>query len=746
MLRRLVIVLAALAPLAAGAPAHAQVPAVSPPPYGTCEFTGGHPTEPDNWFKAENWSCGYVPDKTDTVVIDRYVKAEGYFTAVPGDPCFGFLRGCPAQAKDMFVLGNGEFSTNYADVAGTLYLQGGDLVDEGSSSYGFKLKGFDWESGTVGATASVTATNVDWKAGYLNGHLTADSVVIRGDGQTRISGNQHGHLQVKNLTFSEPTDPGLHPYPLELNGDSTMLFSDVAEFERNATVEGWGGDPGWQTGSIRVLRPDVDARLWDVHLHVDAMGIKPSARVLMSGGSLTPTTNAAIVEPPAVGKRAFLGCNLPVGGCTTPSAPDQGSAGRLETGVAPEGSTNLSATRVYMPEHWVMKDVVWAHWSGVVSAAPTLGAKLGGVEPFNPQPTSATNAWFEWYGGKFDKVSFKGGGTSRPDYGVDIDILGGSSDALGITKMVIGSDATLSMIDPLYVDCGGYLTVATTGSMNQYPGSYVGGCNADSMITNNGTWSVVSGPDPAHLAETRFASTGNIDVREGNLEVSDLTAATIRGAMTFSWNNQGQLLVADGSPIALGLSRKPLLTYVDWVSPGPAADDYIQGIWDSSNSPHVTGYVKAGSPAIQPGLIWSPRVDSNGLVVEALSANTVRTVVDSCSTRPCTRAVKKNTPYTVGWKIMPNQTTAGVQLSITVPAQMRLLTVTGMSCGPIPATASARPTTLTCAVGTIPSTPMTKVSMKLIRATAGSGTFTGSVSGQGLAGDLALEPLTITVA
>ena len=746
MMRRLALPVVAVAALAVSLPAQAAVPTtVTPPPYGTCEFTGDHPTEPDNWFKSENWDCGHVPDKTDIVVIDRYVKAKGYFTVLPGDPCFGFLRGCPAQAKDVYVLADGEFSTDYAVISGTLYLLGGDLIDEENDFYGFEVGTLDWDSGVIGGSVNVSATSVDWKSGYLNGQLVAGSVVLRGDGQTRISGNQRGSLTVKKLTFAEPTDPASTPYPLELSGDDTMLFSGVTEFERSGSVEGWGGDPAWDAGSIRVLSPDLDARTWDVHVSSDSIGIKPSSRVLMSGGSLTLTTDTAVIEPVSVGKRSFLGCNLPSTGCETPSPPDQGTAGRLETGVAPEGSSNLLPTKVYVPEHWAMKDVVWAHWSGTVSAAPTLGAKLGGVEPFNPQPTSATNAWFEWYGGKFDRVSFKGGGTSRPDYGVDIDILGGSSDALGITKMVIGSDATLSMMDPLYVDCDGYLTVSTTGSMNQYPGTYVGGCDVDSTITNNGTWSVVSGPDPARLGETRFSSTGNIDLREGNLEVSDLTGASIRGAMTFSWINQGQLLVADSSPIALGLSRKPLLTYVDLGQSAPVVDDYIQGIWDSSNSSRVTGFVKAGNPNIVPGLIWSPRIDTNGLVVEAVTAKTVRTVVDACAARPCKRTVNKNSQFTVTWKILPSQSTTGVKVSVTVPAQMRLLSVTGMTCGSGQAPAVPRPTTLTCTVGTVQPNPVTKVSLKLIRATVGSGTFTGSVSGQGLSGNLTLEPLTVTV-
>lgn len=747
MMRRLALPVVVVAALAVGLPAQAAVPTtVTPPPYGTCDFTGDHPTEPDNWFKSENWDCGHVPGKTDIVVIDRYVKAKGYFTVLPGDPCFGFLRGCPAQAKDVYVLSNGEFSTDYAVISGTLYLVGGDLIDEESApSSGFEVGTLDWDSGVIGGSVNVSATSVEWRSGYLAGRMDADSVALRGDGQTRVNGTQGARLTVDRLTFAAPSDPQVEPFPLELNGDGTTLISGVTEFERSGSVEGWGGDTAWDAGSLRVLRPDLDARIWDVHVSADSIGIRPSSRVVMSGGSLTPTTGAAVIEQGVTDKRSFLGCSLPDTGCTSASTPDQGTAGRLETGVAPEGSSNLLPTKVYVPEHWAMKDVVWAHWSGTVSAAPTLGAKLGGVEPFNPQPTSATNAWFEWYGGKFDRVSFKGGGTSRPDYGVDIDILGGSSDTLGVTKMVIGSDATLSMMDPLYVDCDGYLTVSQTGSMNQSPGTYVGGCDVDSTITNNGTWSVVSGPDPARLAETRFASTGNIDLREGNLEVSDLTGASIRGAMTFSWSNQGQLLVADSSPIALGLSRKPLLTYVDLGQSAPVVDDYIQGIWDSSNSSRITGFVKAGNPNIVPGLIWSPRIDTNGLVVEAVTAKTVRTVVDACAARPCTRTVNKNSQFTVTWKILPSQSITGVKVSVTVPAQMRLLSVTGMTCNSSQAPAVPRPTKLTCTVGTVQPNPVTKVSLKLIRATVGSGTFTGSVSGQGLSGDLKLEPLTVTV-
>ena len=709
-----------------------------------CSFTGAVSSE---WKDQDNWDCGRLPDSDDVVYVSTDVDSFACYTDFPFGPLIcptarkviiesgASLTGPNLQAAELVIQGGTLSGLEYATIE-TVRLVSGTISDSE-----FRIGQLFLANGSILGSA-VSATNVEWPGGTFAGSLNASSLTLKGSQDTIIA---DGVITAGSVIFSSvAADQDAPTLYLGNSEDQIALVSRRVRIDGDWVVEEYAGDTGWQvTEWAQIRNPDVTLQVTDLAFEVVDLGIAPQSAVRVSGGEFTPKMGSTQDSA----KRSVLACTSLLSKACEGLAFDMAEAGRLETGVARPGGTSLRPTRVTLPEKWGLFRVIWAHSSGQVGRDKSWDpAYRSIVEPLGAGV--ATQALFELVGGSVDGVEFTGGGPAKRSTGVDVDILGNSEEPITFGDVTIGSDATLSAETTTFVDCGATFTIDTSGTMTHNPGSILAGCNDESMVRNKGTWIAPAGDGEAMLSETKFTSTGILDMTEQSLYVGDLYEARIQGTMLLSYNgySPGALRPVDSTKVTLGAPNGDPLILSVAVPPsgqpggGLPGDGDSMAVVDYETEPDVSGNVKVEPSIIRPGLYWTTAFGAGGLSLVARQGVTASARVMTNGQIPCPTNclfdVTKNQPYAITWKVATTGSVPDMRATITLPASTKVVRTDNMQCTGRRA--------LVCTIGSV-GAASTLVTMRLRTSKVGKGAVTGVLAGQGLTGDLGMQQVNIRV-
>ena len=709
-----------------------------------CSFTGAVSSD---WKDEDNWDCGRLPTSIDVA----YISAD-----VVGFVCYLDFSGliCP-EAKKIIIESGATYS-------------GGDIITEEIVLQGGTLAGFTFEnvptvrleSGTISDAqlridklflssgnildSNIYASNVDWQGGTFRGQLEVGTLTLQGLQDTFIA---DGVIDAANITFADVAgDEDQDPPVLYLGNseDQFALVSKTVRIQGDWVIEEYVGDTGWQVSEWAQIRiPDVTVHVTDITWEVVDLGIAPHSVVRLSGGELRPKMGSKQDST----QRAVFSCTAILSKACEGLAFNVDDAGRLETGVPVPGGSSTRPTKVTLPEKWALYRVIWAHASGRVGKDKTWDpAYRSTVEPIGPGV--ATQALFELTGGTVDGVTFSGGGPAKSNVGVDVDILGNSEDSIFLGDVTIGSDATLSAEIATFVECGKTFTIDTSGTMAHNPGSILAGCNDESMVRNRGVWFTPEGYGEALLSETKFISTGTLDVREQSLYVGDLYDARLQGRMLLSYDgfSPGAFRPLDSTKVTLGAPNGDPLILTVTTPPSGQPGGALPGNGDSmavvdyETQSDVSGNVAVEPSVIFPGMYWTTEFSAGGLSLVARQGVTASAKVMTngqipCATN-CTFQTPKNQPYAITWKVVTTGAVPDVRATIVLPANTKVVKAINMQC--------TGKRTLDCRIGSV--TPAAAlVTLRLRSSKVGKFSVSGVLSGQGLTGDLGMQRVTVRV-
>ncbi|MFM9135076.1 MAG: hypothetical protein ACKOT0_06535 [bacterium] len=411
-------------------------------------------------------------------------------------------------------------------------------------------------------------------------------------------------------------------------------------------------------------------------------------------------------------------------GSTTPGSP---AGGRVLTGAPASGATDPQPTTVYLPASpLTMSDVTWEHRAGEIRG-PGPGVATSITGPADAMP-------FVWSGGEiYTPLSIT--------QGAALEILGEASQpprlaASGTStgRLTVMSEATIAEGTSLSFAPGTAISVGTTGSVVQYPGSVLEspGGSPTPTIGNAGTWTTfgtVPGTDPAVISGMAISGPGTWSVEDGGLSlVGDQPADLGRLAVVMS---AGRPRAVDAPAAAVRVRALSVHTAAGYLPPTGQATPLI-----SAASLNTNGMTTQGM-AIGPNLAWSVQSTATTL---GLVAGSVANLALTCRT-PCPASASPNTTAALTSRATPapGTTFPNVILKITLSsgtAFQGFTTPPGATCSRVNLVA-------TCLLGSV-SAP-TDLTVRLRSATRGTAKVTGVLASSRTNGNPAQAKRTVSV-